>query len=87
MIVLRVPDHLNVFMMFETLNERGLKASQADLLKNHLLSYADNRIKEAQQKWAQMLGTLETLEQKDIIITYLHHLLITKYGPTKEQDR
>jgi uncharacterized protein with ParB-like and HNH nuclease domain len=34
----RVPDHLNAFMMFETLNDRGLKASQADLLKNHLLS-------------------------------------------------
>jgi uncharacterized protein with ParB-like and HNH nuclease domain len=31
-IVLRVPDHLNAFVMFETLNDRGLKASQADLL-------------------------------------------------------
>jgi uncharacterized protein with ParB-like and HNH nuclease domain len=55
-ILLRVPDHLNAFIMFETLNDRGLKASQADLLKNYLLSFAGNRIKEVQQKWAKMVG-------------------------------
>lgn len=85
-IVLRVPDHLNAFVMFETLNDRGLKASQADLLKNHLLGLAGDRIKEGQQKWAQMLGVLESLGKDDITVTYLHHLLITKNGPTKERD-
>src|SRR5579871_225849 len=49
-ITLRVPDHLNAFVMFETLNDRGLKASQADLIKNHLLSFADNRIQEARSE-------------------------------------
>jgi hypothetical protein len=72
--------------MFETLNDRGLKASQADLLKNHLLSYAGDRIKEAQQKWAKMVGVLESLGQDDVTVTYLHHLLITKHGPTKERE-
>lgn len=73
--------------MFETLNDRGLKASQADLLKNHLLSYTgSSRIREGQQKWAKMLGVLESLGQEDITVTYLHHLLITKYGPTKERE-
>ena len=85
-ILLRVPDHLNAFLMFETLNDRGLKISQADLLKNHLLSYSGDRIREAQQKWAQMVGVLESLGQDDITVTYLHHLLITKYGPTKERE-
>lgn len=85
-IVLRVPDHLNAFVMFETLNDRGLKASQADLLKNHLLGLAGDRIKEGQQKWAQMLGVLESLGKDDITVTYLHHLLITKNGPTKERE-
>lgn len=85
-IVLRVPDHLNAFVMFETLNDRGLRASQADLLKNHLLSYAGERIREAQQKWAKMLGVLESLGKDDITVTYLHHLLITKNGPTKERE-
>lgn len=48
-ILLRVPDHLDAFLMFETLNDRGLKASQADLLKNHLLSLCGSRISEGQQ--------------------------------------
>ncbi len=85
-ILLRVPDHLNAFLMFETLNDRGLKASQADLLKNHLLGYSGDRIREAQQKWAQMMGILESLEREDTTVSYLHHLLITKYGPTKERE-
>lgn len=85
-IVLRVPDHLNAFVMFETLNDRGLKASQADLLKNHLLSFAGDRIREGQQKWAKMLGVLESLGQDDITVTYLHHLLITKSGPTTARE-
>jgi uncharacterized protein with ParB-like and HNH nuclease domain len=85
-ILLRVPAHLNAFLMFETLNDRGLKASQADLLKNHLLSYAGGRMREAQQKWAQMSGILESLSKGDITVTFLHHLLITKYGPTKERE-
>jgi len=85
-IVLRVPDHLNAFVMFETLNDRGLKASQADLIKNYLLSFCDKKIQEGQQKWAQMLGVLESLGQDDITVTYLHHLLILKTGPTKERE-
>ena len=79
-ILLRVPDHLNAFVMFETLNDRGLKASQADLLKNHLLSLSGNRLKEGQHKWSSMIGILETIGRDDITVTYLHHLLITKHG-------
>jgi hypothetical protein len=85
-ILLRVPTHLNAFLMFETLNDRGLKISQADLLKNHLLSFADDRMKEAQHKWSQMSGVLESLGKEDITVTFLHHLLITKDGPTKERE-
>jgi hypothetical protein len=85
-IVLQVPDHINAFVMFETLNDSGLRASQADLLKNYLLSLAGNRMREAQQKWAQMVGTLESAPKEDVAVTYLHHLLITKYGPLRERE-
>ena len=33
-----------------------------------------------------MLGVLESLGKDDITVTYLHHLLITKNGPTKERE-
>jgi hypothetical protein len=85
-IALRVPDHINAFVMFETLNDRGLKASQADLLKNHLLSLCGKRIAEGQQKWANMLGTVESLDENDITVTYLHHVLINRYGPIRERE-
>ncbi len=84
-IVLKVPDDLNAYVMFETLNDRGLRTSQADLVKNHLFALADNRLSEAQHKWASMNGALETLEQDDITITYLTHLIISKWGHVRER--
>lgn len=86
-ILLRVPDDLDAFVMFETLNDRGLATSQADLLKNHLFKRAgQSKIREAQQKWARMKGVLESLGIDDITVTYLRHLLITQHGPTRERE-
>jgi hypothetical protein len=86
-IALTVPDHFNAFVMFETLNDRGLKTSQADLLKNYLLGQCgDDGVTEGQQKWAKMIGVLESLGESDITVTYLRHLLTCLYGHTKERE-
>lgn len=85
-IILKVPDDLNAYVMFETLNDRGLKTSQSDLVKNYLFSQTEDRLAEAQQKWAKMIGALETLKEQDILITYLRHFLISNYGHTRERD-
>lgn len=85
-VLLTVPDELNAFMMFETLNDRGLKTSQADLVKNYLFQQAEDRIQEAQQKWARMVSILETLGIDEILMTYLRHFVVTQYGPTREKD-
>ena len=85
-ILLKVPDDLNAFVMFETLNDRGLKASQADLLKNYLLSHCGNRINEGQQKWAQMIGAMESADREDLAMTYLHHFVISRNGPTTARE-
>lgn len=86
-VVLNVPDDVDAYLLFETLNDRGLKASQADLLKNYLISQTKNgRMAEAQHKWAQMTGILESLGQDDVTVVYLHHLLITRLGHTKSQE-
>jgi len=82
-IVLTVPNDLDAFTMFETLNDRGLKTSQADLIKNYLFSQAKDRDKEAQQKWDSMIGALETLEDEDITLAYLRTLLTSLYGLTR----
>lgn len=85
-ILLKVPDHLNAFRMFETLNDRGLKTSQADLLKNYLFGEAADRISEAQHKWSGMAGVLESVAVDEIVLTYLRHLLVAKHGATRERD-
>ena len=86
-VVLRVPENLDAFVMFETLNDRGLKASQADLIKNYLLHLCgDDHMAEGQQKWAKMTAVLESIGHGDVTVTYIHHLLITKLGPTKERE-
>ena len=85
-IILKVPDDLNAFVMFETLNDRGLKTSQSDLLKNYLFGEADDRITEAQPKWAEMSGLLEAGGDDDILITYLRHVTISLHGYTRERE-
>jgi hypothetical protein len=86
-IQLIVPDHMNAFMMFETLNDRGLRASQADLLKNYLFEFAKGSDElEAHHRWSAMAGTLESLGIDDIVMDYLRHMAICQYGPTKAKE-
>ena len=81
-----VPDYSNAFVIFETLNDRGLDLSIADLLKNLLMGRAGDRVQEAQQRWTSMLGSLETVSPKDISVTYIRHLWASMHGPTRERD-
>ena len=85
-IMLTVPDDMNAYVMFETLNDRGLRVSQSDLVKNYLFSEADNRISEAQERWALMNGTLEVMDDDEVTINYLRHLLISIHGHVREKD-
>lgn len=84
-VLLRVPSDINAYKIFETLNDRGLKISQADLVKNYLFGQADNRrLAEAQQKWAMMRAVLETLDEEDATVTFLRHALISIRGFLRE---
>jgi uncharacterized protein with ParB-like and HNH nuclease domain len=85
-IMLKVPDDLDAFVMFETLNDRGLRTSQTDLVKNYLFGEAEERLSEAQQKWSKMIGTLESLDIDDITLSYLRHLLSAMYGLTIDRE-
>jgi hypothetical protein len=72
--------------MFGTLNDRGLRASQADLLKNYLFSKAGTRLAEAAARWSSMTGAIETVGDDDLLVLYIRHVWVSKYGPTKEED-
>ena len=61
-IIVKVSDEVNAFTIFETLNDRGLALSQTDLIKNYFFNKSDNRIEEAQEKWARSTGAVEAAE-------------------------
>lgn len=79
-VLLRVPNDADAYRMFETLNDRGLRTSQSDLVKNYLFGRSGERISEVQEKWAFMRGALETVEEEDITITFLRHALTAISG-------
>lgn len=85
-VLLKVPSEVNAYKMFETLNDRGLRTSQSDLVKNYLFGQADKRLPEAQQKWAGMRAVLESFEDDDITINFLRQMLISLYGYMREDD-
>ena len=85
-ILLRVPNAANAYRMFETLNDRGKRVSQSDLVKNYLFGQAPDRIGEVQQRWAYMRGALETMEDDDETIEFLRHALTVVRGFVREAE-
>jgi hypothetical protein len=85
-ILLKVPTVANAYKMFETLNDRGLKTSQADLVKNYLFGQAGDRLAEVQQKWARMKSSLESLDEEDITVTFLRQAMIAIRGHLRESE-
>jgi hypothetical protein len=85
-ILLQVPTGGNAYKMFETLNDRGLKTTQADLVKNYLFEQSHDRLSEAQQKWTRMRRSLESLEEEDITVTFIRQALIAMHGHLRESE-
>jgi hypothetical protein len=87
-IAVTVRDENQAFRIFETLNDRGVKASQVDLLKNFFLEISGERMAETHSLWTALTGKIEAQfpDEDDQMILYLRHLWITKYGHTVEKD-
>jgi hypothetical protein len=82
-----VADEKTAFRIFETMNDRGLKLSAADLVKNYLYSLGGSRKEEVVQKWLSMTATLESLGKEDgDIVDYIRYFWITTHGPTRVND-
>ncbi|MGB6771030.1 MAG: DUF262 domain-containing HNH endonuclease family protein [Candidatus Dormiibacterota bacterium] len=79
-VLLKVPDSADAYTMFETLNDRGLRTSQADLIKNHLFGKSGERFQEVQVGWAHMRGALEALDDDDVTIVFVRNALTLLRG-------
>ena len=67
-----VKDDYNAFLLFETLNDRGLELSEADLLKNHLFAVSAEQLEATQAHWELME---EHLGNERLIKFIRHHWL------------
>ena len=97
-----VADEEAAYRLFETLNDRGLRASQADILKNFFFSKAGSRLSEAKAMWARIASTIELPPDDrdddddsdneegptrgDPLLTYVRHSWIVAHGHTKVKD-
>ena len=79
-----VPTHSNAFVIFETLNDRGLDLATSDLLKNFLFLTADDRINEVQKHWVGMYAVLEGAAMESASVDYIRHLWSSIHGATRE---
>ncbi len=85
-VLMRVPTNSDAFRMFETLNDRGIRTNQADLVKNYLFGRAGERFNEVQSRWLYMHGALESLSEEDITIDFLRYVLIVLQGDITEAN-
>jgi hypothetical protein len=81
-----VPDDTNAFMVFETLNDRGLELAITDLLKNHLFGLAGSRLGEVQTSWIGMVSALEAIEEENAVLNYVRHYWSSRQGLVREKD-
>lgn len=80
LVAIRVGTIGDAFLLFETLNDRGLQLSAADLLKNHLLSQvaktsgSDDEVRRMAREWDRMLDDLGS--SVDVSRFFRHFLLV-----------
>ena len=84
-ILVTAPDDSNAFVIFETLNDRGLELAISDLLKNYLFHRSSDKIEETKNRWLTMVATLESASEDPLIVTYLRHFAMSKYGLVREK--
>ncbi|WP_368570903.1 DUF262 domain-containing protein [Acinetobacter haemolyticus] len=80
------PDDSNAFVIFETLNDRGLDLAISDLLKNYLFHKSGERLEETKNRWAKMTALLESTSDDPLVVTYLRHYAMSQYGLIREKE-
>jgi uncharacterized protein with ParB-like and HNH nuclease domain len=70
------------YILFETLNDRGVDLTLSDMLKNFLFSKAGKRIEEIKHRWTEIV----TLIGQEFMKTFIRHEWMSKYGQTREKE-
>jgi hypothetical protein len=79
-----VASERDAFLIFETLNDRGLRLSVPDLLLNYLMRVADSD--DTRTKVRELWNEMVTGMGRRDINRFLRHMWVSKYGDLKSQD-
>jgi hypothetical protein len=74
-----VPDDANAYLIFETLNDRGLDLSIADLLKNYLLGRSGEQLDNILSLWTRTIQLLKAYGYEGYFTIFLRHYWASKY--------
>jgi hypothetical protein len=85
-IIVRVPDDVNAFVIFETLNDRGLTLATTDLIKNYLFGKAAGKLADVQHRWLTMTSTITAAKDEEAIMDYVRHQWSATNGLTREKE-
>lgn len=81
-----VADDANAFLIFETMNDRGLDLSIADLLKNYLLGRSGEDLQTVLNRWTIAMASLGTYGGENLFTVFLRHFWSSKHGLVREKE-
>ena len=77
----------DAFKLFETINNRGLRLSATDILKNFILGHAakigSNKLKAVKELWAELITTLDGIPSDDFFRQYVSSIYTRKITKSK----
>ena len=79
---IEVSDESDAFVIFETLNDRGLELAVSDLVKNYLFSLADTHLDQFKRHWAD----ISLLVGSENLTALLRHLWLSEYEVVRDKE-
>lgn len=81
-ILIEVGDESDAFVLFETLNDRGLDLAVSDLVKNYLFSLAGVNIERFKKLWIEII----VLVGSENLTAFLRHFWNSEHETTRERE-
>lgn len=85
-IAVKASNEASAYVIFETLNDRGIPLSLADLFKNYLFGLSADRLESSKAKWISMMGAFTSLEAEGELPDFIRYFWLSKYGYIGERQ-
>lgn len=86
LIVLAVPGESDAYLIFETLNDRGVELAIADLIKNYLFGLSRDDTTDVQRAWLTALSSFDVNTEEQTFTNFIRHYWSSVAGPTRERE-